>query len=207
MAEQRIQLLKAKTLKSFADKFGVDEAAYKIDEFNKYKDYVRISDESVGGGIKKYGALSGKYVPKEIAKAIKEAELIREQMNVFNNAYFKVIDHIKVNITVKNPFTHAYNMGSNMILSYLHGDLGSLAKTIAMLNNDKNGFKKLVQVADELGLGSGLNDLEGLKVLKGDKKENLMITLIKNAYFAENTKLGDFARSAYAWEDKIFKLY
>lgn len=195
LAEQRVQLAKANALKMFADKFGKDEM---------FDGAVRISDETIGGGVKKYGALGGKYVPKEIADAVIDAGLVSKELNIFSNAYFKIIDHIKVNVTVKNPFTHFYNVASNLTLSYLHGDFGELTKVTRMIGTDE--FKTLVNKADELGLGSQLNDLEGLRALKSDKDVGVIERIFKELYFAEGSKAGDFARNAYAWEDKIFKL-
>lgn len=40
-----------------------------------FDDAIRVSDESVGGGIYKYGALAGKYVDESLYKA-----LIRKEM-------------------------------------------------------------------------------------------------------------------------------
>lgn len=94
LAEQRTQLLKANFLKQVSDKYGVDEML---------EGYVRMSDETVGGGIKKYGALGGKYVPKEVAKAIKSANVLREELGALESFIYPLVDHIKVNVTVKNP--------------------------------------------------------------------------------------------------------
>lgn len=74
-----------------------------------------------------------------------------------------------------------------------------------MVATNPNEFKKLVNKANELGLGSGLDELKQLKPLNV-KKDNIFMRILKEAYFAEGTKLGDGARIAYDWEDKIFKL-
>ncbi|AQW87092.1 hypothetical protein CPIN18021_0245 [Campylobacter pinnipediorum subsp. caledonicus] len=197
IAEQKVQLLRANILKTFADRYAGDKMADGL---------VRISDETVGGGIKKYGALAGKYVPEDIANAVKEADLISGEIKKFNHWYYKLIDHIKVNVTVKNPFTHLYNFGSNFMLSYLHGDLKYLAKTLNMLATDKKAFDKLVNEANGVGLNSMLNDLEGIKDLKVEKRDGIFWNLARLAYFSEGSKTGDAIRKAYDWEDKFFKL-
>ena len=238
--EQKKQLLKAQTLKLFADKFakdapplgdeivsdtasltrdgvlqrgaggeiparkdGLSSSAERIEGLK----WVRISDESAGGGIKKYGALAGKYVPEDVANALAEAEMLGREMAKFNNMYFKLIDHIKVNVTVKNPFTHLYNFGSNMALAFLHGDFNEAIKTTAAwLRGDKQ-FKKWENLANSLGLDSHLSDLEGLvKPLQSEAKDGILTWALKEAYMAEGSYIGEKARYLYSMEDKVFKI-
>ncbi|MDX1809716.1 MAG: hypothetical protein R3331_09270 [Sulfurospirillaceae bacterium] len=196
LAEQRVQLLKAQTLKNVADTFGSDVE----------KDgFVRMSDETVGGGIKKYGALAGKYVPKEVADAVKGAGIVKENMGLFETYWYPLIDHIKVNLTVKNPFTHLYNVGSNVMLSFLHGDMTALAKVLSMLSTDRSKFDALVQKANKYGLNSSLDMMEKMQPFD-NKKEPIIMSILKNAYFSKGSKSGDALRHIYDWEDKIFKL-
>ena len=201
--EQKKQLLKAQTLKLFADKFAKDVPPEGAEGLK----WVRISDENAGGGIKKYGALAGKYVPEDVAKALAEAEMLGREMARFNNMYFKLIDHIKVNVTVKNPFTHLYNFGSNMALAFLHGDFNEAMKiTAAALRGDKQ-FKRWETLANSLGLDSHLNDLEGLvKPLQSEAKDGILTRALKEAYMAEGSYLGEKARYLYSMEDKVFKI-
>lgn len=201
--EQKKQLLKAQTLKLFADKFAKDAPPEGADGLK----WVRISDESAGGGIKKYGALAGKYVPEDVAKALSEAEMLGREMAKFNGAYYKLIDHIKVNVTVKNPFTHLYNFGSNMALAFLHGDFVEAVKTTAAWIGGSRQFKKWENLANSLGLDSHLSDLEGLvRPLQSDSGGNILTKALKNAYMAEGSYLGDKARYLYSMEDKVFKI-
>nr|WP_314541765.1 hypothetical protein [uncultured Campylobacter sp.] len=201
--EQKKQLLKAQTLKLFADKFAKDAPPEGIDGLK----WTRISDESAGGGIKKYGALAGKYVPEDVAKALAEAEMLGREMAKFNNMYFKLIDHIKVNVTVKNPFTHLYNFGSNMALAFLHGDFNEAIKTTAAWMRGDKQFKKWENLANSLGLDSHLNDLEGLvKPLQSESKGNILTKALKEAYMAEGSWSGEKARYLYSMEDKVFKI-
>lgn len=201
--EQKKQLAKAQTLKLFADKFAKDAPPEGAEGLK----WVRISDESAGGGIKKYGALAGKYVPEDVANALAEAEMLGREMAKFNGSYYKLIDHIKVNVTVKNPFTHLYNFGSNMALAFLHGDFNEAIKTTAAWVSGSRQFKKWEDLANSLGLDSHLNDLEGLvRPLQNDSDGNILTKALKNAYMAEGSYLGDKARYLYSMEDKVFKI-
>ena len=201
--EQKKQLLKAQTLKLFADKFAKDAPPEGVDGLK----WVKMSDESAGGGIKKYGALAGKYVPEDVANALAEAEMLGREMAKFNGSYFKLIDHIKVNVTVKNPFTHLYNFGSNMALAFLHGDFNEAIKTTAAWMRGDKQFKKWENLANSLGLDSHLNDLEGLiKPLQSESKGNILTKALKEAYMAEGSWSGEKARYLYSMEDKVFKI-
>lgn len=201
--EQKKQLLKAQTLKLFADKFAKDAPPEGAEGLK----WVRISDESAGGGIKKYGALAGKYVPEDVANALAEAEMLGREMAKFNGSYYKLIDHIKVNVTVKNPFTHLYNFGSNMALAFLHGDFKAAIKMTGAAMRQSEQFKKWENLANSLGLDSHLSDLEGLvRPLRNDAGGNILTKALKNAYMAEGSYLGDKARYLYSMEDKVFKI-
>lgn len=201
--EQKKQLLKAQTLKLFADKFAKDVPPEGAEGLK----WVRMSDESAGGGIKKYGALAGKYVPEDVAKALAEAEMLGREMAKFNNMYFKLIDHIKVNVTVKNPFTHLYNFGSNMALAFLHGDFNEAMKTTAAALRGDKQFKRWETLANSLGLDSHLSDLEGLvKPLQSEAKDGILTRALKEAYMAEGSWSGEKARYLYSMEDKVFKI-
>lgn len=201
--EQKKQLLKAQTLKLFADKFAKDAPPEGAEGLK----WVKMSDESAGGGIKKYGALAGKYVPEDVAKALAEAEMLGREMAKFNNMYFKLIDHIKVNVTVKNPFTHLYNFGSNMALAFLHGDFNEAMKTTAAWMRGDKQFKRWETLANSLGLDSHLSDLEGLvKPLQSEAKDGILTRALKEAYMAEGSWSGEKARYFYSMEDKVFKI-
>lgn len=201
--EQKKQLLKAQTLKLFADKFAKDAPPEGAEGLK----WTRISDESAGGGIKKYGALAGKYVPEDVSKALAEAEMLGREMTKFNGAYYKLVDHIKVNVTVKNPFTHLYNFGSNMTLAFLHGDFAETIKTTAAWVGRSESFKKWENLANSLGLDSHLSDLEGLvRPLQRGTGGSILTRALKNAYMAEGSWTGNKARYLYSMEDKLFKI-
>lgn len=210
LAKQRTQLLKARALEGIANRFGLDE----IPAAARQGQYVRISDETVGGGIKKFGALGGKYVPKEVAEALKSTQALGGQLGALEKYWQPLIDHIKVNVTVKNPFTHVYNVASNAVLAFLHGDEKALASWALLGRQQRQEYWKL---ARRLGLDSAMDDLEG--AIKGLKPKNdaeafgivgkamdFLSTAGKNIYMSEGSALGRAARKAYAWEDEIFKI-
>jgi hypothetical protein len=198
--EQKKQLKKARLLKQIADTFAIDEP----------KDgYVRVSDETVGGGIYKYGALAGKYLPQRVYTELVQAKMVGDSLAFLDKSLWTdIIDHIKVNVTVKNPGTHLYNILSNVSLAYLNGDIVPLLQVLKMAVTDREKFKKLVRLSRKFGLNSDLNDYErlhtGLEKTKGDT--NILKSFFKNLYMAEGTKVGDAVRAVYSAEDEIFKL-
>lgn len=200
IAEQKLQALKAQMLKAIADQYGKDEM---------HDGYVQVPDTMNGGGIYKYGALAGKYVPQEVFGALKGAGFVKGEISAadaFVTAWMKTVDHIKVNVTVKNIATHLYNVGSNMQMAYLHGDLRALGRVLHMAVNDKEKFKALVDQANKYGLNTMLDDWEGDIALDPKGKPSLLITILKNMYMTEDSKVGSAMRTAYGWEDKIFKI-
>lgn len=205
---QNSQIQKAILFKSLADEYAVVQP----------KDgYVKVSDESVGGGIKKYGALAGKYVPSAVYDDLQNAGLVSSIFDIIR-PYTNVIDHIKVNLTVKNPATHGYNVLSNSVLAFLHGDLGANLKLMKLLATNKNGFNELLAKAEAMGLDTASDDIEMRNLLMANdevakeaiKTKNPLGYYIgkawQNIYLTKNSATGKVARSAYAWEDKWFKL-
>lgn len=205
---QNNQIQKAILLKSLADEYAVDQP----------KDgYVKVSDESVGGGVKKYGALAGKYVPSAIYDDLQNAGVVSSIFDAIR-PYTDMIDHIKVNLTVKNPATHGYNVLSNSVLAFLHGDLGANLKLIKLLATNKKEFDELLAKAEAMGLDTASDDIElknlylaNDKVAKeASKNQNPLGYYIakawQNIYLTQNSTTGKIARKAYEWEDKWFKL-
>ncbi|WP_096021567.1 hypothetical protein [Campylobacter lanienae] len=205
---QNSQIQKAILFKNLANEYAIDQP----------KDgYVKVSDESVGGGVKKYGALAGKYVPSAVYDDLQNAGLVSSIFDVIR-PYTNVIDHIKVNLTVKNPATHGYNVLSNSVLAFLHGDLGANLKLMKLLASDKKGFNELLAKAEAMGLDTASDDIEMRNLLMANdevakealKSQNPLGYYIgkawQNIYLTKNSATGRVARSAYAWEDKWFKL-
>jgi hypothetical protein len=200
IAEQNILLQKAKVLQSLADKFGIDEA----------KDgYVLISNESLNkGGVKKWGALSGKYIPSEVKTELDYSRIVSNEINGLNDGLYPMIDHLKVNLTVKNPVTHIYNIASNILLSGMNGDMLAVGKVLYMRYKTPNKFKALIKKANKYGLNSQLDDFEKahIDLAPDGKKVNVVASIWKNLYMTQDSKLGSGVRKLYDWEDKIFKL-
>lgn len=199
IAEQNILIQKAKLLQKIADTFGVDE---------EKAGYVKMPETTLTGGLKKYGALSGKYVPKDVKNEIDAARVIETEKKVLEDGLYPIIDHLKVNLTVKNPATHVYNIASNVLLAGLNGDLAAVGKVLYLRAKKPKQFKKLLAQANKHGLNSYLDDFENAHVdLKPDGKTvNVAASIYKNLYMTQDSKLGAGVRKLYDWEDKIFKL-
>lgn len=198
IADQRLQLIKGEFLKSLDKMYGKD---------TRLDGYVRVPDENIGGGLKKYGALSGKYVPIDVSEMLKGANIVREELGALEKLLYPVIDHIKVNVTVKNPVTHLYNIGSNLQVAYLQGSLTNTARLITLSKTNPKAFANLIDEVREFGFDSMLKDMQDLElVANADKKTNIVKTIIKNLYMTQDSKVGSAARKVYDWEDKIFKL-
>lgn len=201
IAEQNILIEKGRVLKALADAFGHDE---------EIAGYVKISEESAKSGLKKYGDLAGKWVHPDIKKELDYARIVQRETDVLETvlyAYVDLIDHLKVNMTVKNPVTHVYNIASNMLLAGLNGDMLSLGKVLYLRHKKPNKFKELVKQANSFGLNSYLDDFENSHIdLAPNGRVNVVETIWKNLYMTRDSKLGKGARHLYDWEDKIFKI-
>lgn len=198
IAEQNVLLQKAKVLQSLANKFGSD---FEIEG------YIRISDETAKTGLKKYGPLSGKWVHPDVKREMDYAKMIDGEMGILEKGLYPIIDHLKVNMTVKNPYTHVYNIGSNLLLSYLNGDMIALGKVLKMRATNPTKFKELVNSANKYGLNSNLDDFENTHLeLNPNHTTNIASTIYKNLYMTQDSKTGKGIRTLYEWEDKIFKI-
>ena len=126
-------------------------------------------------------------------------------MGILEQNFYPIIDHIKVNMTVKNPVTHLYNVGSNTMLVGLHGHTIALGETLLLRATDKAAFDALVKDANKYGLNSNLMDIEVRDSIKEPTK-NPIAALWHEIYMSQGSKVGDKVREIYEWEDKIFKL-
>lgn len=193
--EQRLQIEKAKRLKELADNYS---SAEKLGD-----DWVRVSDETMAGGVKKYGALSGRYIPKELKDIMDDLSTISEVKGALEKYWYPLVNHLKVNLTAKNPATHLYNFGSNMGLAFFKGEFGSVWQ---MLRNPKM-YKEYSELAQRYGLSMQGELIEqGAKKLEQNSKKGALRKVWDELYFAEGSKAGDFMRAAYNYEDAIFKV-
>ncbi|MDR1460470.1 MAG: hypothetical protein LBI78_02370 [Campylobacteraceae bacterium] len=146
-------------------------------------------------------------MPTEVYNALMSANIVKRDMSALSRNYLALIDHIKVNVTVKNPATHLYNIGSNMLLSFLHGDTRALYQVMKIRMTNREAWSNLMGRANKQGFNSQLDYLEGgLKQFESEKKEPIILRILKETYFAKGSKTGNFLRNAYDWGDKIFKL-
>lgn len=107
----------------------------------------------------------------------------------------------------QNPVTHLYNVASNIQLAFLNGDILALGKILKMRVEDRAGFDELVNRANQYGFNSRLNVAEETEYgLKDTSIASIGLRILKEAYMTKDSKTGSALRSAYDWEDKIFKL-
>jgi len=198
MMEQEKLLIRGKFYDDIAEKFATVE---------KLEGYRQIPGDNW-----QFGNLAGKHVPIEVYDAVVKApEMIQGGMRY----YLDVMSHFKVNKTVKNPFTHLYNVASNVELMALsHTSPASFYRGI------KAGkWKEMVARAESYGLIDDTNLANNLDevISKIDLKDigeddasalyKTLSTIYKNGlYFTADSKSGKFLRDAYNWEDKIFKI-
>jgi hypothetical protein len=200
LLEQKQLMHKARLLQKIATTYGSDV---------ELEGYVRISNDTAPGGtVKKWGALAGKYVPREVKVELLSANMMADEIGAFERVLYPVVDFLKVTLTVKNPVTHLYNIGSNIMLSGIKGSLPNVARLLYMRHKNRAQFDALVHRANALGLNSQLADMEGFQIdLSADgKRANVAKTLVKNLFMTADSKAGKGVRHLYDWEDKIFKL-
>lgn len=219
--KQKKQLALGQFFESVCEEFGYKkDSEGNITKLNGEKvppntELVMIENIDVGGGVKKFGKLSGVYVEPEVKRMLYEMNEMTEYTNTLSllaHTLTKVVEHIKINMTAKNPFTHFYNIASNISLGYLNGDLGALKDVLTLRAKDRQAFNDLVRRADAQGLNSMLFDIEGRGdvLIESDKPTSAIGSLIWRVwgemYLTKDSTLGGFARKSYDWEDKIFKL-
>ena len=192
--EQKDQLNRARFFNKLADEVASDDLV---------DGYVQVPDTKIGV-VNKWGALNGKYVPKQVFDDLRGSAKMFDDMNgieQFVAGWMSTVQHIKTNMTVKNVGTHLYNVLSNGYLAYLDGHVSQLGRVLA----DPKLYKELHAEANRFGLDSMLDDLEGVS-FKENSNDGVMLKLLKNAYMAEGTTVGNAMRKAYAHEDAAFKI-
>ncbi|MGE4396080.1 MAG: DEAD/DEAH box helicase family protein [Sulfurimonas sp.] len=192
--EQRDQLNRAKFFTKLANEVGSNEPI---------EGFVKVPDAKAGI-INKWGDLNNKYIPKQVWDDLRGSAKMYDELSgieQFVAAWMSGIQHIKTNMTVKNLGTHLYNILSNGYIAYLDGHMTHLGRVV----KDRGLYKQLHDEANHFGLDSMLDDLEGV-AFKERSEDGVLLSLLKNAYMAEGTKVGDAMRKAYAHEDAAFKI-
>ena len=219
--EQFIQIEKARRLQKLADRFS---SAKPVDG------WVRFGMAKGEGGKEyadsmRWGALAGRYVSPELDDAIKSAEIVGNAVANSHmlvkaaNVWMKVVAHLKTNLTVKNPATHAANYISNMITAAIKGDLIASQKMAAEAvaswgrklagDNELTSFDKWRRCAHDHGLSMITDELDLVTKAPKDLVANAdskLEKIWKFAYMAKGSKTGDFMRALYNMEDGVFKL-
>lgn len=201
ISEQERQIQKAIQLKNLADRFGSDV---------EIEGWVKISDESLAGGVKKYGELGGKWVEPELARFIDELEVVSASQNFVVKNLVALGGMIKTNMTALNPGTHLFNILSNLSLSVLNGDLKSVISLAKIKKGGGAEYKDWQTLAQWYGLNGNMKAIDfdkahGIKaaaVSKGKKIYNAT----SNLWFGENSTLGEVFRNVYNLEDSVFKI-
>lgn len=200
LANQRHLIIHAQFFKDISDKFAAVE---------ELPGYTKIPDDKSA-----YGALAGKYIPHQIASSLLDANALQSGLSKY---YINAYSHWKVNKTVKNPFTHLYNITSNVEMMVM-----THTSPLPLMNIIKDGkFKEFAELAKRYGLvdHERLSEVlqekvkELMPVLPNQKDKSAIGTFMDvlsrisgEMYMSKNSYSGKGMRSAYNWEDKIFKL-
>ncbi len=162
-------------------------------------DWVFMGDSYTAGGFRKFGALNGHWVRKDVADGIKAWEkainlqggplidVMRNANNFFKKAYLGW-NHA----SYRNAFL------GNMVLSLLHGynPLMVLRDGVAALRDKP--FRERVA---KLGLDTAGIGIDVAKHLELDPKEGLVPAAMRLL-----GRVADWGIDKYAWTDKLYKL-
>jgi hypothetical protein len=106
--------------------FALDEKAFKLLNADTQKAYRQLSatDKFKGSGLKTYGELAGKYVPKDMYDDIKIQNKFRDPESFYNKKWvkrYRAANSLwKRTKTSWNPTVHMNNIVSNIALADLH---------------------------------------------------------------------------------------
>jgi len=203
------------------------KTAPSADEINRL-DLVLVPDSTRTGTIQKtYGALAGKYIPREIYENIFQINKTAEgPKSTFGKGYRALNQVWKASKTAWNPTVHVNNMVSNLVLLDLVDGSASLlpSAVTAFKNQSKGKSVKILEEASNLGVFSsnyvkqelkgGILDPDNIKpaYYNVDPKKNVFENAIDLTGFIHKdlivkNKLGLSKLSEYyALEDSIFRL-
>ena len=106
--------------------FALDEKAFKLLSADDQKAYRQLSatDKFKGSGLKTYGELAGKYLPRDMVDDIKIQNKFRDPESFFNSKWvkrYRAANSLwKRTKTSWNPTVHMNNIVSNIALADLH---------------------------------------------------------------------------------------
>ena len=175
--------------------------------------WTHVPDTEIAGtgGVKRYGALAGKWVHPEVAYHLQQQFYID---NAVQKVWRAILGWWKLGKTVYNAVAHVNNFISNIAMTYIAGgrlrDLPAMAlemKRKGALYNEALEHGLIGDAVDVAGLQEmfvGLNNVRDDKLLDG----LIMRTLKRADKLALNlpSKAAKAAQKAYRVEDEVFKL-
>ena len=182
------------------------KTAPSADEINRL-DLVLVPDSTRTGTIQKtYGALAGKYIPREIYENIFQINKIAEGPgSTFGKGYRALNQVWKASKTAWNPTVHINNMVSNLVLlDLVDGSARLLPSAVTAFKNQSAGKSvKILEEASNLGVFSSNYVKQELKggILDPDN--------IKPAYYNVDPKKDVFENgvnlTSFIYKDLIVK--
>lgn len=162
------------------------------------------------GGVKRYGALAGKYVKDEVlAQVMPHAEV----PSAFTRAYRNLLSYWKEGKTALNPVSHMNNTAGNIIMAHLAGVDMWNAKAYLEIRKAFKEDAAWLKEAEENGLFTGSFSKEEIAKLLPEeytKLENQQESLTKRGFefvfnYMLNYGLRKKMRNLYDAEDCFFK--
>ena len=182
------------------------KTAPSADEINRL-DLVKVPDSTRSGTIQKtYGALAGKYLPREIYENIFQINKAAEgPASTFGKGYRALNQVWKASKTAWNPTVHVNNMVSNLVLlDLVDGSASLLPSAVTAFKNQSRGKSvKILEEASNLGVFSSNYVKQELKggILDPDN--------IKPAYYNVDPKKDVFENgvdlTGFIYKDLIVK--
>ena len=175
--------------------------------------FVKVPETEITetGGVKRYGALAGKYVRKDILDYL---SMHVEAPSAFAKVWKKALAYWKEGKTAHNPVSHMNNVMGNVIMSHLAGISMGNAKAYLGLIKDIVNKASWIKEAQESGLFSGMFSTEELyktmapelRELYNETQSTLERDIDKVYNIAFTYGLRDKLKTAYENEDKFFRL-
>ena len=175
--------------------------------------YSQVPDTEISetGGVKKYGALAGKYVRDDVLASIMPHA---EVSSAFMRSYKKLLAYWKEGKTALNPVSHMNNCVGNIVMAHLAGvdmwNAKAYMDTILSIANHESW----VSEAQKNGLYSGLFTREEIEEMLPEEFQK-MLNSEKSAVargadwvftYVLNYGLRKGMRQMYEYEDKLFRL-
>ena len=214
-----------------ADEYGKDKPEGEVAEtveslatsFRKDV-WVHVPDVNIKGTqTKKYGALSGKYVPGPVWNDIRQAHGWKPTSE-FGRAHEKVLQFWKKSKTAWSPGVHMNNVMANFVIADWH-DLRSVDLAEALMvwaKNKQPGYKEIYQRFEDSGAMGGMflsnevlrdeiaKQLDSLKDdLKDEALEKSNMARVMHLFTMAGMVPKKYAQgmeAAYQFEDAIFRL-